>query len=73
MGKFEHIECQSYRSADLVCADGFIQKPICRGYGGCVQCGHHSEASTPNCMKEDLPSKWLKDDGAPLFYRSKVA
>lgn len=49
----DHTECQSY-SSGMVCKSGFVQKPICRGYGACVYCGLYSHKSTPNCMKDDL-------------------
>lgn len=65
----EREACQSYRRNGNVCADGFIQKPFCRGYGGCDDCGHISERSLPNCLTEDIPARWLKEDGSPLFYR----
>lgn len=61
--------CQSYRPKEAVCADGFIQKPFCSGHGACFSCGHHNERSTPWCMRDDIPERWLKPDGSPLFYR----
>lgn len=40
--------------------------------GACVSCGHHSDAATPWCEREDLPSRFLRDDGSPLFYRAAL-
>ena len=59
--------CQSYREG-FVCADGFIQKPICHGHAGCPHCGNMTKAATPHCQSEDLPAHWLKNDGGPRFY-----
>lgn len=60
--------CRSYRPGD-VCADGFIQKPICHGHAGCPHCGHMTVASAPHCQSESLPPHWLNDNGSPRFYR----
>ena len=62
-------ECRSYKAGQLVCADGFLQKPICRGVFGCHWCGRVSDRETPNCLKDELPDHWLKADGSPAFYR----
>lgn len=68
----KHEACISYSREGNVCADGFIQKPFCRGYGGCHACGHVSDRSLPHCMNEDIPARWLKDDGSPRFYRPEA-
>lgn len=64
----KNIACQSYRDGSI-CADGFIQKPLCRGFGACPCCGEYSEKSTPNCQIEDLPDHWIKETGEPIFYK----
>jgi hypothetical protein len=65
-------ECKSYRDG-FVCADGFVQKPICRGHFGCLHCGRPSAADVPNCMKDELPAHYVNDDGSPRFYRRTAA
>lgn len=60
--------CKSFRSGELVCADGFVQKPICRGYYGCLSCGHISDVETPWCQADNLPAHLFTDSGAPRFY-----
>lgn len=60
--------CQSYRDRERICADGFVQTSICSGHGGCHACGHHTVV--PWCQREDIPSRFLRDDGSPLFYRA---
>lgn len=64
----EHPACKSYRRGNDVCADGFVQKPICSGRAGCHSCGHLSDATAPHCQNEDIPARWLTDSGLPLFY-----
>lgn len=55
--------------AGFVCADGFIQRPACNGNIGCMSCGHVNEAYLPHCLNEDIPARWLNDDGSPKFYK----
>ena len=62
--------CKSYRPG-AVCADGFIQVPICSGMGGCPTCGHHSEEYMPYCLRETLPAHMSTDAGGPAFYREQ--
>lgn len=60
--------CQSYRSRDMVCRDGFVQTPACYG-ARCHACGDWSaDRKLPNCLREDLPTHWITDGGKPLFY-----
>lgn len=60
--------CRSYRERSTVCADGFLQKPYCRGRVGCFSCGAVSEKALPWCLREKLPDHFVKDDGSTLFY-----
>jgi hypothetical protein len=63
--------CQSYRPRDMVCRDGFIQTLACYG-ARCFSCGKwNAGKKPPNCMREDLPARWLTDDGQPLFHEQK--
>lgn len=61
--------CTAYNPNGSICMNGFIQKPICRGFGACFSCGQWSERSTPYCMQDELPAHWVNDDGSPAFYR----
>lgn len=53
----------------MVCADGFVQKPFCRGQAGCHACGNISDKATPLCLRDELPSHMVTDGGNPLFYK----
>lgn len=59
--------CKSYRSADRICADGFIQLPACSGDACCWSCGAPSKIQ-PYCLRDELPEHWLTDGGEPVFY-----
>lgn len=65
-------ECRSYRAGD-VCADGFIQKPICRGVFGCHACGAVSAASTPNCQTDEPGLPHFNENGSPRYYKDTTA
>jgi hypothetical protein len=67
----DHEECQSFRSGDLVCKDGFIQTPYCRGYAGCHACGHISDRLVPACLKGEIPERFLTESGLPIFYEAR--
>ena len=60
--------CQSFNRDGNVCKDGFIQKPFCRGHGACYACGETAGRNLPWCMAEDIPARFIKDDGSPAFY-----
>lgn len=66
------MPCKSHRYHDLVCADGFVQKAICSGRAGCVTCGNIRASSLPHCMSDELPSHYVRDDGAPAFYTAAI-
>lgn len=59
--------CQSFRDGGI-CADGFVQKPFCRGVAGCVSCGKIKESSLPYCLCDVIPMHMLNADGSPRFY-----
>lgn len=59
--------CRSYRDG-LVCADGFVQKPYCRGVIGCYACGYINDAVLPACTLDEIPEHLSRPDGQPLFY-----
>lgn len=62
-------QCAAYRPG-FICANGFVQKAICRRGDevGCHACGHISDAAIPNCLRDELPNHWIKEDGSPAFY-----
>ena len=64
----EHEECRSFVAGSLTCRDGFVQKAYCRGYGGCLSCGHISDAAVPGCLRDEIAPHLLRENGAPLFY-----
>lgn len=68
MAKLANKPCRSYR-ADSVCADGFIQKPLCSGNAGCPTCGAISERAVPYCLRDEIPAHMATEAGRPLFYR----
>lgn len=69
----ESRQCAEYRADAPWCRAGFVQKPICSGYAGCPHCGAATEASTPNCQREDLPDFWINEDGSGRFKQEGIA
>jgi hypothetical protein len=69
----QSTECIAYRRESGICANGFIQTFPCWGDTRCNQCGRPSEKLVPHCMKDELPERWLNDDGSPRFYVSPAA
>lgn len=61
--------CQSYRPSRLTCADGFAQRPFCRGNAGCPTCGTVPASAIPDCLRDEVPEHLARPNGAPLFYR----
>ena len=59
--------CSAYRDGQFTCANGFMQNIGCRG-ATCWSCGRPSK-TVPWCLCEDIPARWLTDDGKPVFYR----
>ena len=53
------MQCKSFMLG-LVCADGFIQKPYCR-------LGGENNRELPFCLRDKVPSQFIKDDGSPFF------
>jgi len=64
-------ECQSYQPREMVCRDGFVQRPYCHGRAGCTACGHIAADALPGCLRNEIPEHLATDRGAPLFYRSE--
>lgn len=65
-------QCRSYRDGS-VCANGFVQKPYCRGVVGCYACGHIRDSALPMCLRDDIPEHMSRQDGSPLFYQAPNA
>lgn len=57
--------CQASLPGPSLCANGFPQSAVCRGYA-CHACGKHSDV-VPACQDEDIAPMWLMDNGIPKF------
>ena len=60
--------CQSFVAGSQTCKDGFVQKAYCSGRAGCLHCGHIADSAVPDCLREEIPARLLRENGAPLFY-----
>lgn len=61
--------CQSYQPDSAVCSDGFVQRPLCRGSFGCLECGAVSDRYLPDCLRDEVPKHLSHEDGSPVFYK----
>lgn len=67
----ERIPCVEYDAAAIRCNSGFpVLHSICHGGPvGCHFCG--VPGTMPMCLREDLPSHLMRDDGMPLGWHDK--
>ena len=66
--------CQSYRPDSLICRDGFPQRALCTGNGGCSACGKTREDLLPLCMSKDkAPAHLFDDAGMPRLAEHRRA